>query len=503
VLPEHEAEHVEADEDVGNEVEWTRRRDLPAFDGVVEDGAHDAAGSFENLAAEGGGEFRIASGGGCNAADDRHHAAVGLAEVWDGLDDCIEVAAKRPGVGCGDRRDLLTPGDECVDDERRLGGPAPVQRALAGMGAGGDLVHGQAVVAELCQPFERCLEDRRIARRVERPPASRRSAATHQAYGTVPFRFMIEVGNVSKSFGSSPALVGVDLTVARGTVLALLGPNGAGKTTLVKILTTLLKPDEGRASVAGCDVVADAARLRAAIGLAGQYAAVDELLTGRENLELVGLWYHLDRNEYRRRAQQVLERFSLLDAADRLVKTYSGGMRRRLDIGASLIARPPVLFLDEPTTGLDPRTRNDLWSFIEELVAARTTVLLTTQYMEEAERLADRIVVIDHGRVIAEGTVTQLKEQLGGDVLEARVSDPANLERAATILGELNGGTAHIDPHERTVSTPTTGGTQLLIAAGRRLDDSDIALDDLGIRHPSLDDVFLTLTGAPPTEDTQ
>jgi ABC-2 type transport system ATP-binding protein len=312
---------------------------------------------------------------------------------------------------------------------------------------------------------------------------------------------MIDVEGVSKSFGSTRAVVKVDLTVERGTVLALLGPNGAGKTTLVKILTTLLKPDGGHARVAGCDVVADAARLRSAIGLAGQYAAVDELLTGRENLELVGLWYHLDKLEYRRRAQQVLERFSLLDAGDRLVKTYSGGMRRRLDIGASLIARPPVLFLDEPTTGLDPRTRNDLWLFIEELVAAGTTVLLTTQYMEEAERLANKIVVIDSGRVIAEGTVEQLKEWLGGDMLEARVSDPARLGQAAAILAELNGGTPRVDADQRRVSTPTSGGTRLLIDAGRKLDDAGIALDDLGIRRPSLDDVFLTLTGAPPKEE--
>jgi ABC-2 type transport system ATP-binding protein len=307
---------------------------------------------------------------------------------------------------------------------------------------------------------------------------------------------VIEVDRISKSFGSTRALADVDLAVERGTVLALLGPNGAGKTTLVRILTTLLKPDGGRARVAGCDVVRDASRLRAAIGLAGQYAAVDELLTGRENLELVGLWYHLDKHEYRRRAQQVLERFSLLEAGDRLVKTYSGGMRRRLDIGASLIARPPVLFLDEPTSGLDPRTRNDLWLFIEELVAAGTTVLLTTQYMEEAGRLADRLVVIDSGRVIAEGTVEQLKEQLGGDVLEARVSDPANLEQAAALLAELSDGEPHLDADQRRVSIPTTGGTRLLIAAGRRLEEAGIALDDLGIRRPSLDDVFLTLTGA-------
>jgi ABC-2 type transport system ATP-binding protein len=312
---------------------------------------------------------------------------------------------------------------------------------------------------------------------------------------------MIEVEGISRRFGSTQALADVDLAVRRGTVLALLGPNGAGKTTLVKILATLLKPDGGRARVAGCDVVNDAERLRSAIGFAGQYAAVDELLTGRENLELVGLWYHLDKTEYRRRAGEVLERFSLVEAGDRLVKTYSGGMRRRLDIGASLVARPPVLFLDEPTTGLDPRTRNELWLFIEELVAAGTTVLLTTQYMEEAERLADQIVVIDTGRVIAEGTTEQLKEQLGGDVLEARVSDAANLERTAALLAELCDGKPHVDADRRRVRIPTAGGTSLLIAAGRRLEEAGIALDDLGIRRPSLDDVFLTLTGAPPRED--
>jgi daunorubicin resistance ABC transporter ATP-binding subunit len=283
--------------------------------------------------------------------------------------------------------------------------------------------------------------------------------------------------------------------------LALLGPNGAGKTTLVKVLSTLLRPDGGRARVAGCDVVRDAVRVRAAIGLAGQYAAVDELLTGRENLELVGLWYHLARREYRLRAQQVLERFALVEAGDRLVKTYSGGMRRRLDIGASLIARPPVLFLDEPTTGLDPRTRNQLWLFIEELVAAGTTVLLTTQYMEEAERLADRIVVLDHGRVFAAGTAEQLKHRLGGDVLEVRVADPAQLERAALLLAEFGDTPPRVDADQRQVSLPTSGGTPLLLAAGRRLEEAGIGLDDLGIRRPSLDDVFLTLTGAPSSEE--
>jgi ABC-2 type transport system ATP-binding protein len=312
---------------------------------------------------------------------------------------------------------------------------------------------------------------------------------------------MIEVEAVAMRFGSTQALAGVDLDVSEGNVLALLGPNGAGKTTLVRILTTLLMPDSGRARVAGYDVVADSTPLRSVIGLAGQYAAVDELLTGRENLELVGLWYHLEKSEYRRRAQEVLERFSLTDAGDKLVKGYSGGMRRRLDIGASLIARPPVLFLDEPTTGLDPRTRNEVWQFVEELVAGGTTVLLTTQYMEEAERLADRIVVIDTGRVIADGTAEQLKDRLGGDLLEARVADPADLDRAVALLAELGGGEPRIDRDQQRVGVPTTGGTALLIAAGRRLEEESIPLDDLGSRRPSLDDVFLTLTGAAATRE--
>jgi len=312
---------------------------------------------------------------------------------------------------------------------------------------------------------------------------------------------MIEVEGVAKRFGSTEALAGVSLSVARGSVLALLGPNGAGKTTLVRVLTTLLRPDAGSARVAGFDVVADAARLRSVIGLAGQYAAVDELLTGRENLELVGLWYHLDRAEYRRRAREVLERFSLADVGERLVKTYSGGMRRRLDIGASLIARPPVLFLDEPTAGLDPRTRNDLWRFVEELVEAGTTVLLTTQYMEEAERLAHRIVVIDVGRVIAEGTSLELKDRLGGDTLEVRVRHAQDLERAAALVAEMVRAQPRTDANEQRLSVPTKGGTALLIAAGRRLEEAGIELDDLGIHRPSLDDVFLTLTGSATGKD--
>jgi len=306
---------------------------------------------------------------------------------------------------------------------------------------------------------------------------------------------MIEVEAVAKRFGATQALAGVDLLAEEGKVLALLGPNGAGKTTLVRILATLLRPDSGRATVAGCDVVEDAARLRTLIGLTGQFAAVDELLTGRENLELVGLFYHLSKAERRRQAQEVLERFSLTDAAEKLVKTYSGGMRRRLDVGASLIGRPRVLFLDEPTTGLDPRTRNEVWQFVEDLVAGGTTVLLSTQYMEEAERLAHRIVVIDAGAVVARGTAAELKDRLGGDVLEARVASASDLQRAASLIAELGQGAPRVDADERRVSVPTKGATQVLIAAGQRLQEQGIALDDLGIRHPSLDDVFLSLTG--------
>jgi len=309
---------------------------------------------------------------------------------------------------------------------------------------------------------------------------------------------MIEVEGIAKSFRTTRALTGVNFVAETGAVLALLGPNGSGKTTLVRILSTLLRPDRGHARVAGYDIVSDARALRSSIGLAGQYAAVDELLTGRENLELVGLWYHLERSEYRRRAREILERFDLMDAGDRLVKTYSGGMRRRLDVGASLIGRPPVLFLDEPTTGLDPRTRNDLWQFIEELVAQGTTVLLTTQYMDEAERLAHRIVVLSEGSVVASGTAEELKEQTGGARLEVRVTHRDDLDRALGLLAEFGDSRPHVDTEQQRVSVATSGGTAALIAAGRRFEDERIALDDLGIRRPSLDDVFLSLTAAPP-----
>ncbi len=306
---------------------------------------------------------------------------------------------------------------------------------------------------------------------------------------------IIEVHEVTKSFGSKQALKGVTLQVEQGTILGLLGPNGAGKTTLVRVLTTLLRPDSGWARVAGYDVVKDAAALRSVIGLAGQFAAVDELMTGRENLEMVGRFYHLSTVELRLRAQEVLERFSLTDAGDRLVRTYSGGMRRRLDLGASLVGRPSVLVLDEPTTGLDPRTRIELWEFIEGLVAEGTTLLLTTQYLEEADRLAHRIAVVDDGRVIAEGTGDELKTRLGGAVLEVILSDASRLEQASRLLANLGDGPPQIDPLRRQLSIPTQGDAQTIITAAQRLESAHISLIDIALRRPSLDDVFLSLTG--------
>jgi ABC-2 type transport system ATP-binding protein len=314
---------------------------------------------------------------------------------------------------------------------------------------------------------------------------------------------MIEAEGIAKAFGETRALAGVDISVEQGRILGLLGPNGSGKTTFVRILSTLLRPDAGRARVAGHDIVDDAAALRTKIGLAGQYAAVDELLTGRENLELVGLWYHLRKAEYRRRARDILDRLGLSDAAERRVDTYSGGMRRRLDIGASLIARPPVLFLDEPTTGLDPRTRNTLWEFLEDLVEEGTTVLLTTQYMEEAERLASSIVVLDLGRVIARGTALELKEEIGGSRLEVRVVRESDLGRVAAVLAQLGQSPAQTDAHQRLVTVPTDGGTPFLMAAAGRLDEEQIEIEDLGIRQPSLDDVFLSLTGTARADDLE
>jgi len=306
---------------------------------------------------------------------------------------------------------------------------------------------------------------------------------------------MIEVEGVRKSFGTTVALAGVDLSAEAGRVLALLGPNGAGKTTLVRILTTLLAPDSGQACVGGYDTVRDAATVRSVIGLTGQYAAVDELLSGRENLEMIGEFYHLGRGEARRRATASLEEFGLAEAADRPASTYSGGMRRRLDLAASLIGRPPVLILDEPTTGLDPRTRIELWVTIEKLVAAGTTLLLTTQYLEEADRLAHRIVIIDRGNIIATGTADQLKAELGGDMIELRVGHPGDVDTAVNKLNALADGGLVVDRARQRITLPAPDGAATLAAALAHLSDTSLAIDDIGIRRPSLDEVFLALTG--------
>jgi ABC-2 type transport system ATP-binding protein len=303
----------------------------------------------------------------------------------------------------------------------------------------------------------------------------------------------IETRDLRKSFGAVHAVDGVDLTVPPGTVLGLLGPNGAGKTTTVRILATLLRPDSGVARVAGYDVVRDATALRSRIGLAGQYAAVDENLTGRENLEMVGRLYHLGGALARRRAGELLEQFDLVRAEKRLVRTYSGGMRRRLDLAAALVARPPVLFLDEPTTGLDPRSRLALWQTIEERVAEGTTVLLTTQYLDEADRLADRIAVIDQGRLIAEGTSDELKDRVGGERIEVTVEDPSQAAAAAAALDTITDGDCMAEGS--VVLLPVRERRGAIAEAVRRLDAAGVAIDDVAVRRPTLDDVFLTLTG--------
>ncbi len=302
----------------------------------------------------------------------------------------------------------------------------------------------------------------------------------------------VEAHNIVKTFGDVVALDGVSVTFEEGIVYGLLGPNGAGKTTLIRVLTTLLKADSGTARVVGVDVVADPVGVRHKIGLAGQFAAVDDFLTGRENVEMVGRLYNLSKTDAARRAGEVLERIHLIESADRAVRTYSGGMRRRLDLAASMVGRPEVLFLDEPTTGIDPGSRLDLWDLIEELVDAGTTLLLTTQYLDEADRLADRIGVIDRGRLIDEGTSDELKDRLGGNVVEVHVTGD-DRATAAGALTAVAGGELIIESHALVI--PAVDGARTLTAAVRALDDAGIELQDIGLRRPTLDDVFLTLTG--------
>lgn len=298
-----------------------------------------------------------------------------------------------------------------------------------------------------------------------------------------------------KHFGDVKAVDGLDLTVPFGTVFGLLGPNGAGKTTTVRILTTLLRPDSGRATVAGIDVVKHPDEVRRVMGLTGQYSAIDEYLTGRENLSMVGRLYHLPHAYVKQRSAELLERFSLTDAADRPVRTYSGGMRRRLDLSASLIGRPSILFLDEPTTGLDPRSRQQMWEVISDLVADGTTVLLTTQYLEEADQLAEKIVVIDRGHVIAQGTSDELKTRVGGDRLEVVIQSGSNLDEASTAIRTLADGELSLDVATRRITAPVSGGSTILVEAVRALDVAGVSLDDIALRRPTLDDVFLSLTG--------
>lgn len=312
----------------------------------------------------------------------------------------------------------------------------------------------------------------------------------------------IKASGLTKAYGDVVALNGIDIEVEQGTVLGLLGPNGSGKTTTVRILATLLQADSGSASVGGFDVVTQPDEVRSVIGLTGQYAAVDEYLTGRENLELFGRLFHLSKFDAAKRANELLDRFDLSDAADRGIKGYSGGMRRRLDLAASLIGRPNVLFLDEPTTGLDPRSRQGMWSVIEDLISEGTTVLLTTQYLEEADQLANKIVVLDHGNVIAKGTSDELKSQVGGDRIEIVVESAADVAKAAIAISEFGSAEAITEDLTKTILLPVAGGSTAIVNIVRKLDENNIAIADIALRRPTLDDVFLSLTGHV-TEDNQ
>jgi ABC-2 type transport system ATP-binding protein len=311
----------------------------------------------------------------------------------------------------------------------------------------------------------------------------------------------IEAHGLVKRYGDKTALAGVDLDIARGAVCALLGPNGAGKTTAVRILTTLTAPDAGEARIAGHDIRTDPTSVRRSIGLASQDATVDGLLTGRENLVMIGELHHIGRRAAKRKAGELLEQFSLVDAADKVVKEYSGGMRRRLDLAATLVATPEILFLDEPTTGLDPRARNELWGVLDGLVGGGATILLTTQYLEEADRLADDIVVVDHGRMIARGDARSLKRRIGSDQLHVVVTADEHVGAAADILRRAAGAEPAVDSESRSITVSSDGGAAAIAAIAAELAEREIAVEDLGLRQPTLDDVFLTLTGAPAEEE--
>jgi ABC-2 type transport system ATP-binding protein len=314
--------------------------------------------------------------------------------------------------------------------------------------------------------------------------------------------YAVEAHGLVKRYGLTTALGGIDVEVPTGTVIAVLGPNGAGKTTAVRILTTLTDPDEGQATVAGFDIRTQGTEVRRRIGLAAQDATVDPLLTGRENLVMLGELHQMRRSDAGVRATQLLGEFSLDEAADRVTSGYSGGMRRRLDLAATLVSRPEVLFLDEPTTGLDPRGRSELWTVIDTLVGRGTTVVLTTQYLEEAERLADDIVVIDHGRIIARGDARKLKREVGGDQVQVVVVEPGHLAEAARLIARITGVEPTVDVNARSVTAATSQGVETLVLAAKAFTGAQIAVDDMSLRQPTLDEVFLTLTGSPADDAT-